>query len=72
MIPPTLGRLGETSKFKVGDLVTKECWWAGRYPTSPERKEVMIVLETCGQAIKILWSDGTIKADLSCNYVLVS
>ena len=70
--PPTLGRLGEGTRFKKGDLVKKEYWWAGDCPASSDNTEVMIVLESCGQAIKVLWPDGTIKAELSCNYVLVS
>ena len=72
MIPPRLGRLGTPTKFKKGDLVKKEYWWAGNCPASKDNNEVMIVLEASGQAIKVLWPDGTIKAELSCNYVLVS
>ena len=72
MIPPKLKIRGDHTGFKKGDLVKKEYWWAGDCPASSDNTEVMLVLETCGQAIKVLWPDGTIKAELSCNYVLVS
>ncbi len=72
MIPPKLKRSGGPAYFQKGDLVKLRydfAWRATKIESYIDHP--MIVLEVHGNAIKVLRPDGTIKSDLSENYILL-